>query len=118
MQVVALCSKHHTEVSLVADYCSSLSFWQAASLSLLPFSYSPSVAVIYHTLLQHTQKHHSRSAVTRGKDDVLTVLCAYRSLLTSLDGPLQQPAELPTETYDHSKTYIAIIASDGDNMQV
>jgi hypothetical protein len=26
-QVVALCSQHHTEISLVADYASSLSFW-------------------------------------------------------------------------------------------
>lgn len=27
LKVVALCSKHHTEISLVSDYCSSLSFW-------------------------------------------------------------------------------------------
>ena len=27
MQVVAMCSRHHTEISLVADYSSSLSFW-------------------------------------------------------------------------------------------
>lgn len=39
-------------------------------------------------------------------------------MLPPLNGPLQQPARLPTEPYDHQKTYIAIIASDGDNMQV
>ena len=31
-QVVAMCSRHHTEISLVADYSSSLSFWCAAVL--------------------------------------------------------------------------------------
>ena len=54
----------------------------------------------------------------KGKSDVLTVLCTCRSLLISSNEPLQQPAKLPTEPYDHRKTYIAIIASDGDNMQV
>ena len=33
MQVVALCSEQHTEVSLVADYCSSLSFWCAVRMA-------------------------------------------------------------------------------------
>ena len=30
-QVVAICSRHHTEISLVADYSSSLSFWWAVT---------------------------------------------------------------------------------------
>ena len=31
--------------------------------------------------------------------------------------PLQLAAKLPPQPYDSAKTYIAVIASDGDNMQ-
>ena len=64
--MVAECTLHHTEITLVSDWNSGLSFW----------SQMPPV----------TQQ-------------------------------LQQPQAL-TLTYDPSKTYVAVIASDGDNMQV
>lgn len=66
MQVVASCSVHHTEITLVSDWNSGLSFW---------------------------------------------------SQMPSVGQQLQQP-EAHTLTYDPSKTYVAVIASDGDNMQV
>ena len=65
-QVVASCSVHHTEITLVSDWNSGLSFW-----SQMPASVEQ----------------------------------------------LQQP-EAHIQTYDPSKTYVAVIASDGDNMQV
>ncbi|BDA45333.1 hypothetical protein COCOBI_07-1200 [Coccomyxa sp. Obi] len=66
-EVVALCSKHHTEISLVSDYCSSLSFW---------------------------------------------------SRMPPVTGPLVQSPPLAARPYSRLRTYIAIIASDGDNMQM
>ncbi|EIE20344.1 hypothetical protein COCSUDRAFT_3563 [Coccomyxa subellipsoidea C-169] len=66
-EVVAICSKHHTEVSLVSDYCSSLSFW---------------------------------------------------SRMPAVTGQLVQSPPLPAGPYSRLTTYIAIIASDGDNMQM
>ena len=64
-QVVASCTPTHTEITLVSDWCSSLSFW---------------------------------------------------SQVPALQRTVQQ---VPPEEvlYDPSKTYVAVIASDGDNMQ-
>ena len=53
MQVVALCSEHHTEVSLVADYCSSLSFWCAARMASSVSSALHRLQPLHRFLLKH-----------------------------------------------------------------
>ena len=109
MQVVALCSKHHTEVSLVGDFCSALSFWQA----LCPLTNLHTELMPLHQSPDRTPKlcrltEHALMGATS---------CGRRSMLPSIDAPLQQSAPLPTQPYNPRKTYIAIISSDGDNMQ-
>ena len=108
MQVVALCSKHHTEVSLVGDFCSALSFWQA----LCPVTQPNIELMLMHQLLVHSPK-----LCPLTKHALMHARCGCRSMLPPIDAPLQQSAPLPTQPYDHRKTYIAIISSDGDNMQ-
>ena len=44
-------------------------------------------------------------------------LLPCRSRLPGLSGPLLQAPPLPVQGYSPQKTYIAIVASDGDNMQ-
>lgn len=140
LQVVALCSEHHTEVSLVADYCSSLSFWCAARMasSVLPAVHrlqplhcfllkhmpcawhqaplveqeSPACGSIIHLWV-----HASLLGLAKHAVGNLDCHSCRRSSLPTRDAPLQQPPQQSVQPYDRHKTYIAIIASDGDNMQ-
>lgn len=66
-QVVADCSLHHTEISLVSDWCPNLSFY---------------------------------------------------SMMQPLAANLQQVAEPPSLAYNPNHTYLAVVNSDGDNLQV
>lgn len=91
LQVVSLCTSNHTEISLVSDFASSLSFW-----SLWP-------ALDEHSL--HSKAVHqleSEAAAWRGP---------FQPQLL----PPQPPAQ--AIAYSPSTTYAAVIVSDGDNMQ-
>ena len=67
VQVVADCSIHHTEISLVSDWCPNLSFY---------------------------------------------------SLMQPVSAALEQAPLAHGLTYSPNDTYLAVINSDGDNMQV
>lgn len=95
LQVVATCSKHHTEVSLVSDFSSSLSFWSLLPLPSMSQSLHGSMSKSGQEMTQHGMSHHRMSQP-------------------------QLPPQPPVRDvqYNSEQTYVAVIVSDGDNMQV
>lgn len=103
LQVVATCSKHHTEVSLVSDYSSSLSFWS----QLPPLSISSS-----QNISQKSDRSHQRLSQLE--------MNQRSGLAQQMMSQPQLPPQPPVRDvqYNPDKTYVAVVVSDGDNMQV